>query len=114
VCCTICPTNSDPGANATPVVLFMSSTLARKKTIGPLTGNGVATIVHQISTSDIGGVRDLQIFDSYVGAVAGGAPAQNWYWFVGIFGTSNFVNGVAVDLNVDIELEFFELQQPAA
>jgi len=110
----LCPVNTDPGANTSNYANYFSSTLARTKTLGPLTGNSAGNLSHAISTNVIAGVRDLQQLDNYVGNSAGTAPTNNWYWFVGAESFTSFTTaGVAAQIKVFVEIEFFELLNPS-
>lgn len=112
--CYVCPLNADPGANNVSPVFMESSTLVKKVILGPLTGSGVGELTYRMATSTLTGIRDPQVTDDYCGSTSGGSPTNNWYWAVGIFGFSNFVSGVRCVIDVEIELEFFELKSPAA
>jgi len=110
----VCPVNYDPTANVTPIVFLTSSLLCKKKTIGPLTGNGICTLTKSYSTAAFAGVQDHQVLDGYCAPFSGSAPPSNsWFWAVGIFGTANLVNGVAADIDIISEYECFELASPA-
>jgi len=110
----VCPLNYDPTANVNPGVFIYANLLSRKKSLGPLTGNGVGTISHEMTTEHIGGTKWLGVADDYSAATSGGSPTNNWFWFIGTFGTSNGVSGVAASVDVDITLEFYEVTSPAA
>jgi hypothetical protein len=109
----VCPLNYDPTANISPNVFLLSSMLCQKTIIGPLTGMNTHTITHAASTDVIGGVRDLGILDGYCAATTGGSPANNWYWAVGLNSFSNLVNGISLTVDMECEIEFFELTSPA-
>jgi len=109
----ICPLNYDPTANVSPGVFIYASLLSKKTALGPLTGNGVATLTHSMTTEHIGGTKWLGVNDDYCAPTTGGAPNKSWFWFVGTFGTSNGVNGVACSIDVDMTIEFFEVTSPA-
>lgn len=110
----ICPLNYDPTANISPNVFLLSSTLCKKSIIGPLTGMNTHTLTDACSTNSIGGVRDLGILDGYCAQTSGGAPANSWFWAVGINSFSNLSNGVSLIVDLECEIEFFELTSPAA
>lgn len=111
--CFVTPLNYDPGSNATPQGFMLSSTLCKKFLLGNTNGNGIGLIRHGISTDVIAGVRDVQVTDTYVGTTSGSAaPANSWYWAVGIASSANQVTGVYVDIDMQCEIEFFELANP--
>lgn len=111
----VCPSNTDPGANTANYANYFSSTLGHNRTLGPLTGNSTGNLTHAVSTNVIGGVKDTQTLDGYVGSTNGGTvPANNWWWFVGAnaFGVWTAA-GVGYQVEVSVEIEFFELLNPA-
>jgi len=113
--CCVCPVNSDPGANTTNYQAFFSNPLAKIKIVGPFNGDGITTITHSASTAMFGGVRNVGQNDFYSGPTGGASPpTNNWYWFVGVQSLSGQVNGVACTVRIWIDIEFFELNSPAA
>jgi hypothetical protein len=110
----VVPVNFDPTANVNPNAAYYSSLLARKRNLGPLTGNGTGTVICQCTTESIGGVKWLGVIDAYCGTTSGSiAPTNNWYFFVGAFGTSNQVSGCSVAISLDVTIDFFEVGTPA-
>jgi hypothetical protein len=116
VVCYVCPVNFDPGANysGTAAQTYLSNRLSQSQVAGPLTGNGQVELSHRVTTAGFGGAANLLTTDSYSAGVSGGAPGNNYYFTVGIVGTGTVSTGVDVEVFLDIEADFFELQSPAA
>lgn len=117
VTCYSCPVNQDPGANynSTNAQTYLSQRNSKSACVGPLTGNGIATIKDSQSTAEFGGARNLQVIDNYCGSTSGGVvPSNNWWWTVGILSLNNFITGVNANVVIDVEVEFFELLSPSA
>ncbi len=107
--------NGDPGANATNYQNFLSNRECKKKTIGPLTGMGTATLRGRETVSSFAGMANTLGDDNTCGPTSGSsAPNQNIWFAMGIVGSSNLVNGVYVEVDLDIDIEFFELSTPAS
>lgn len=107
------PVNYDPTANANPFVFMTSSMLCKKVVLGPSTGNGVGKLTHGMSTAAFTGIRDVQVADSYSAPTSGASsPANNWFWAIGGNGTSVFASGVAISIDMECEVDFFELTNP--
>jgi hypothetical protein len=116
VTCVVCPNNFDPGANSSAYANYSSSRFASVSALGPLTGQGIASLTNLQTTEGFGGSRgELIRLDSYSFPTAGGtAPANSWFWYVGCQGASVFVNGVYAQVSIDVEVDFFELTSPSA
>jgi hypothetical protein len=113
----VLPVNFDPTQNHSVAITtsYLSQPVCRTKPVGPLTGQSRATITHEASTSQFGGAADYDIADDYSASTTGTAPINSWFWDV-IFtpGTSTLVSGIFVHVNIDIDIEFFEIGAPAA
>lgn len=113
--CFVTPVNYDPGSNANPQGFMTSSLLCKKFLIGNTNGNGIGSIKHGVSTDVIAGVRDVQVADSYSAPCSGSSsPANNWYWAVGVYSSANMVTGVYIVVDINCEIEFFELANPSS
>jgi hypothetical protein len=111
--CCVCPVNFDPAANTSSFENYFSSRVSQTKPVGALTGNGIVSIGNSATTDSFAGSKWTYTQDAYC-ASGSSSPANNWYWFVGVYAASNFSNGVNVYCIVDIEVEFFELSSPSA
>lgn len=114
VTCYICPVNIDPGANTTSYAKYISNRLGKSQSIGPLTGNGNCVLTSSVTTADFAGVPDTQQLDNYCAPTSGSsAPLNNYFWIVGIV-TDGTVMSAGFNLNVRVEMdvEFFELDTP--
>jgi hypothetical protein len=110
----VCPVNVDPGANTANWLNYFSSRLATTGATGPLTGNGVVTLSNHRTTEEMGGVASLMVLDGYCGASTT-APVNNWYWFVGFYNPATVASaGSLVNVEIDEEIEFFEVASPSA
>lgn len=107
----ICPVNFDPTANTASFQQYLSQTICRKRPIGPLTGNGIATIHHRVSTAGFAGALSRSL-DPYVGSTAGTPPTNNIFWLVGAYLAAIQTTGVYVSVSVNCTIEFFELSTP--
>jgi hypothetical protein len=112
----VCPVNTDPGANTASYQNYLSSRDSRKTFLGPLTGNGIAKLTTGwISVASFGGssTYTMQI-DAYSGSGTT-APLNNIWCIVGILsGSAVLVNGVDVTLDIEFDIDFFELLNPTA
>lgn len=62
----------------------------------------------------MGGAADYNIADDYSSAVSAG-PILNWYWDVFAYtGGTVLVNGLLIHVNVDVDIEFFDVASPVA
>jgi hypothetical protein len=116
VTCYICPVNTDPGLNTANFSYYLSNRLSKQRNVGPLSGNGVTVLIDAQTTGDFAGVPDTQQLDTYCGSTNGGtAPTNNWYWQVGVLTDGTVLSaGVFINVTVDMDVEFFELLNPAA
>ncbi len=112
--CYVCPLNGDPAANASNYQNLLSNRESRKRTAGPLTGNGVVTLTGETNVASFAGMANVLVDDATAANTSGTAPAQNIWLAVGIVGSSALVNGCFVETDLDIELDFFELSTPAS
>jgi hypothetical protein len=109
----VVPVNFDPGANAVPFQ-YTSNPLAVVKTIGGSSGMNVTRISNAASTAQFAGSANPYDADYYSGTTAGAAPTNNWFWAVGVDSTgSNLANGVALSVQIWVDIEFYELGTPA-
>jgi len=110
-----CPDNVDPGVNTAAFQSFISNRDGRVFFLGPATGNGIRTWRMPKTTvgSYAGSALHTRVFDPYSALVTGG-PVNNIYMAIGIVsGSANLVSGVDVTISFDLEIDFFELQNPA-
>jgi len=108
----ICAVNFDPTANSASFQTFLSSRECRKKFIGPLTGNGLATLRQSVRTADFTGASNLGVIDVYT-SLTNANPANNVFHMIGVVGLANLVSGVDVTVDIDMDIDFFELASPA-
>jgi hypothetical protein len=108
--------NVDPGANTVNYQDFLSSRRCVKTLLGPATGNGIGTLQISGSQADFGGVLEHDgSLNGTVGITSGTAPLNNMYVLVGFYDPGgNSSNGINVSIDLDIELDFFELYSPHA
>jgi len=111
----ICPVNTDPGLNTANYSYYLSNPLSKQHSVGPLTGNGITALEDFQSTSRFAGVANSSQIDTYVGSSNGGtAPTNNWYWQVGVVTDGTVLSaGVLINVNIEMEVEFFELLTPS-
>jgi len=107
----VCPVNFDPTSNTTLFQQYLSSRSARMKPLGLASGNGVAQIKHHLTDRDFGGALSVAI-DTYTASVTA-IPTNNIWWLVGAYLSAIQTNGVFVAVEIDIDVEFFELSSPA-
>jgi len=107
----VCPVNFDPTSNTTLFQQYLSSRSARMKPLGLSTGAGTAQIVHRLTDRDFGGALSVAI-DTYTASVTA-IPTNNIWWLVGAYLSAIQTNGVFVAVEIDIDVEFFELSSPA-
>lgn len=107
------PFNVDPGANANNQLACLTNPRTSSATLGPLTGNGIATISQSETVWKYGGSMNPMLADVYSGSTTGSSPTNNMYVELGSYGTANGVSGVLCELTIDITLQFFELQDPS-
>jgi len=115
VTCYICAVNTDPGLNTANYSYYLSNRLSKQRVVGPLTGNGIAILTDAQTTGDFAGIPDTQQLDTYCGSINGGtAPTNNWYWQVGVVTDGTVLAaGVVINVCIDMDVEFFELLNPA-
>jgi len=112
----IIPVNLDPSANynSTQAQDYLANPFCRQSIIGPLTGRNTTVVAHSETTANYGGAWNRNVADYYTGSTAGTQPTNNWFWSVGVVGTSNVSTGVDALITLDIEIEFFELANPSS
>jgi hypothetical protein len=67
-----------------------------------------------VSQSEFAGLPDVRADDNTCGTTAGASPANNIWFYVGAYSTTNQVSGVSYDIVFDIDIEFFELASPSS
>jgi len=111
----ICPVNSDPGANSTSFQSYLSNKDSVKRDIGPLTGAGGIELRKDVAVASFAGIPNTRADDNTCG---GGtvAPVNNIWLQVGLVavGANVGVSGVMVTLDIDVDIEFYELATPAS
>jgi len=111
--CYIVPVNYDPGANAVPFQ-YTSNPLARVRMIGGLNGMNSCRLSNAASTEQFAGSHNAHLADYYSGTTAGTAPSNNWFWAVGVDSAGvALVSGVALSVQIFVDIEFYELGTPA-
>jgi hypothetical protein len=111
--CYVCPVNTDPGVNTTTYQQLLSNRRSVQKIVGPSTGNGIVNnITTDVSVDDYGGVKWTGQLDAYCASTSS-SPTNNIWVAVGIESSAALTNGMAVNFNLIIEIEFFELNDPA-
>jgi len=109
-CCVV---NNDPGSNSSFYQAYLSSRESRRKVLGPLTGNGIGTLVGQCSVSSFSGIANVGVDDNTTASVAGVAPTNNIWLAIGAVCATAFVSGIYIDLQLEVTLDFYELQSPS-
>jgi len=107
----ICPVNFDPGANTSSYQNYLSSRSARTTALGAVSGNGGAILNHSFTVAQFSGAPIIGAVDYYVGS-GSTAPGNNVWWLVGAYMSNTMTSGVFVGVNIDITLDFFELNSP--
>jgi hypothetical protein len=112
----VIPINSDPGANYSSTVAqqYLANPFCRQSILGPLTGRNTSIVRHRETTANYGGAWNRNVTDTYVGSTAGTTPSNNWFWSIGLVGTSNVSTGVDALITCDVDIEFFELANPSS
>jgi len=115
VCVYMHPINVNPGNNSTLYQNFLSNGRSVKTMLGLASGNNVGKLKLTCSQRDFAGYTDrLTSLDPTVGSSGGTAPANNLFFVIGFLapnGTS--VNGIDISMDLEVEIEFFELYSPA-
>jgi len=110
----ICPVNFDPGASTANYQNYLSNPSSKVTMLGPLTGNGTATLEHHASTDQFAGAKWTQTQDPY-SAQGTAVPNNNWFWIVGIASPTVVFSQVCyVSVVIDIEFWAFEENSPSA
>jgi len=110
----MCPLNVDPGADTTLFQQLLSNKRCVKTLLGPLTGNGIATLDSgRVGVEEFGGVART-LSEDRTAANGTTAPLNNIYEATGTItnGTNTLANGVFVTTDLYIELDFYELLTP--
>ncbi len=106
--------NSDPGVDTANYQNYLSNRETRKKYVGNSTGMNQGSLRRRWTTDSFAGSSTrLRIQDDYTG---GGttAPVNNWWIAIGAYGDAIQVSGFSYSIDLDITIEFFELQSPSA
>jgi hypothetical protein len=115
--CAVVPINNDPGQNhvASFTARYLAQPISRQKVVGSVGGMSHARISHYATTASFGGSADAEVEDNFSAPTSGGsAPNNSWYWDVIYYtGFSPIVNGVFVNVVLDVEVEFSELANPS-
>lgn len=112
----VTPVNYDPGANHSTSVTqsFQSNPLAKIGVVGPVGTTGLR-LKNRITTAEFGGAWDENVIDVYCAQTSGAAaPSNNYFWDIALLSISTMTQGVAMSILMDIEIEFFELNNPAS
>jgi len=110
----IAAVNFDPTVNTAAFGQYLSSRTSKKAFLGPLTGYSVATLQLPVSVASFGGSQtSTKQIDSYCGTTAGTIPTNLIWLIIGVLGGPVLVNGVSVVIDHDIDVDFFELANPA-
>jgi hypothetical protein len=114
----IAAVNADPGVNYSSAVAgqYMANFWSRKKMLGAISGNAQGRLGMGLTVSDFGGASNLGVLDTYVGSTGGASPTNNVWWTVGVVSdTANLTTlGAYFEIDIEVELEFFELQSPSS
>jgi hypothetical protein len=108
----VTPTNLIYTMNTTlaNVRLLLAQPYSRSSKIGALTGNGVVSVDHTMNTDHFTGFPDVRFDDTYGALTTGTAPLNNWYWNIGwISGLAGTVSGMLLHIELEVEIEFYEL-----
>jgi hypothetical protein len=112
----VCPTNSDPGANTASYSTYQSNPLARKGIIGTYNGDSTCTVTNSARTDMFAGAKWEGVADAYCARTdgTGGAPTNNWFWYVGVAAEPAMVGGVWSFVDLDLDICFFEETSPSS
>jgi hypothetical protein len=109
----VCPVNADPTANVSPQP-YLSNPLARKKMIASAAGGAPQSVTVVASPQDFGGSSDTQSDDTYSSLVNAGPTNAIWF-FVGFYTPYGaLANGITVNVQLNLTVDFYEQQTPAA
>lgn len=106
------PANADPGANTASYNNYIPNKAFRKFVLSAKGGRDAGVISHRVSVSNFGGAANLDIEDGYSSLTTGG-PNNNVWYMIGMYSASNFVSGIWYNMDLDIEMEFYELSNPS-
>jgi len=110
----VTPVNADPGANTATYQAYVSNPLTRKRPIGAVSGNSTATLHLKASPTMFGGSANVEIDDSYSALVNAGPTNQIWF-MIGFYNiTGAQASGVSLSVDLDVDIDFYELQTPAS
>jgi len=113
--CFIAAVNFDPGANTAVSQNYLSSRTSKNGMVGPLTGMNLRTLkLDHIELAHFGGSANAFVDDAYSGLSSGGSPSNVMWVTWGVTAQGNLVSGLYVSTTTEIDIEFFELQTPAA
>jgi len=113
----ICPTNYDPGANHSRAIAIGQVQQPRcgHKHFSLFSGGKpMAVLTKRATTADFGGAWDTRTLDNYCAPTSGSSgPANSWYFDVGFICDQVLANGYSTNVLLEVEIEFFELTNPA-
>lgn len=108
------PTNSDPGANTINYNNYLPNKAIKKVVLSAKGGRDAASINDRVTVANFGGASNLSIEDGYSALTSTATPPNNnVFYMIGMYSSSNFVSGVWYTIDLDIELDFYELANPS-
>lgn len=111
----ISPVNYDPGINTGTYQSYLSSRSTRKQFVGGLQGNNIGKLTMTTRLSDYAGTStNIRMGDFYSARCDGSTiPSNNMWVMFGTRADANQISGVSYSIDIDIDIEFFELISPA-
>jgi len=108
------PVNADPGADSTSYQTYLSNPMNRKAAVGAVAGAGTHVEKMSLSPQMFGGSSDLKIDDTY-SALTNAGPTNGVWLMVGVYAPIDaLTNGVTVSVDIDLDIDFYEVATPAA
>jgi len=107
------PLNYTIGGNAPPATIqsYLANPLCKETQISATGGIDHATIKHKMTTEGFAGSKWTGTDDLYSGNGTT-APNNNWFWVVGAQSLVALVNGITVNVVIDITFVSFEENSP--
>ncbi len=112
----VCPVNADPGANTSSYQTYLSNKRCKAQAIGLSTGSSTAGLkTGWVGVAEFGGSRNPENDDRYSGDTSGSNAPQNIiYLAIGFITDVAQTVGMMVCVDLEVDLEFFELSSPAS
>jgi len=114
--CCVCPSNVALTNNMSGWQALFSNLRSKHSLTGYASGGSLSKpLTDTVSVEDFSGVKWTGQIDNYTGLTSGSSPPANLiYLFIGATTLANTqTSGIAADIVLDLEVEFFELLNPA-